>query len=210
MRRTRAIRLATQADVAAVRAISDETGLSDDSQAGSMLELMDKDHTWIVLESQTGDVIGAAYFGPESHSDRVWNLYFLAVAREHQRGGLGSALVDYVEADLRRRGDDVAKLLLIETSSVDTFAPARAFYRKQALWKKRAFGSTTGLATTRSCSGSFSMPSPRHLQPDPGELNRSDCVVDAASLPLRSLCSRQDRTCKPDCITDPQLVRQTS
>ncbi len=131
MRRTRAIRLATQADVAAVRAISDETGLSDDSQAGSMLELMDKDHTWIVLESQTGDVIGAAYFGPESHSDRVWNLYFLAVAREHQRGGLGSALVDYVEADLRRRGDDVAKLLLIETSSVDTFAPARAFYRKQ-------------------------------------------------------------------------------
>lgn len=131
MRSVHAIRLATKADEAAVKAISDETGLSDDGAGDAILEPMDKDNIWIVLESPTGDVIGAAYFGLESHSDRVWNLYFLAVAREHQRGGTGSALVAYVEAELRRRGDEVAKVLLIETSSVDAFAPARAFYRKQ-------------------------------------------------------------------------------
>ena len=161
MRRNHAIRLATPADEAAVRAISVETGLSDDGEAGSILEPMDQDHTWIVLEGSVGDVIGAAYFAPESHSDRVWNLYFLAAAKEHQRGGTGSALVAYVEAELRRRGDNLAKLLLIETSSVDAYAPARAFYRKQGYVEKRAFASTTALATTRLCSGSSSIPSPR-------------------------------------------------
>ena len=62
----------------------------------------------------------------------MWNLYFLAVTKKHQGGGsTGSALVAYVEANLRTRGEDVAKLLLIETSSVERFAPARAFYRKR-------------------------------------------------------------------------------
>lgn len=75
-------------------------------------------------------MIGGAYFGPESHSDRVWNLYFLAVTRAHQGGGTGSALVAWVEANLRQRGNDVAKLLLIETSSLQSFDPTRAFYQK--------------------------------------------------------------------------------
>ena len=124
------IRLATQADAPVVNAISLETGLSDGDEDLSLLEPMDDDHTWIVLEHASGAVIGAAYFGPEGHSDRVWNLYFLAVTAEHQGGGTGSALVAYVEANLRTRGEEVAKLLLIETSSVESFAPARAFYEK--------------------------------------------------------------------------------
>ena len=128
MTRTHTIRLATQADVSAVRAISDETGLSDPDD-GAMLEPFDDDHTWIVLEDDSGVVVGAAYFGPESHSDRVWNLYFLAVTPEHQGGGTGSALVAFVEENLRQRGTTVANLLLIETSGVDSFEPTRAFYR---------------------------------------------------------------------------------
>ena len=126
------IRLATQQDADAVHRISRETGLSDtDEDDASGLEPMDDQHTWIVLESDTGEIIGGAYFGPESHSDRVWNLYFLAVTTHHQGGGTGSALVRWVEANLRQRGDDVAKLLLIETSGVESFEPTRGFYRNQ-------------------------------------------------------------------------------
>ena len=127
---THAIRLATQADATAVHALSDEAGLSDGSDDSSILAPMDDEHTWIVLEDDAGAVVGAAYFGPESHSDRVWNLYFLAVAKQGQGEGSGSSLVAHVEADLRRRGTDAAKLLLIETSSVERFEPTRAFYRK--------------------------------------------------------------------------------
>ena len=124
------IRPATQADTAAVHAISRETGLDDSDDNPSALAPMDDHHTWIVLEDETATIIGAAYFGPEGHSDRVWNLYFLAVSEQHQGGGTGSSLVAYVEADLRRRGSDVAKLLLIETSGTDGFAATRNFYAK--------------------------------------------------------------------------------
>ena len=92
---------------------------------------MDDQHTWIVLENDAGKIAGAAYFGPESHSDRVWNLYFLAVSQNVQGAGIGSALVAWIEANLRTRGTAIAKLLLIETSSVDSFEPTRTFYRKQ-------------------------------------------------------------------------------
>ena len=134
MKNTHTIRLATQSDAVAVNNVSKEAGLSESSDGEenvSVLEPMDNDHTWIVLEDNLSTIVGAAYFGPESHSDRVWNLYFLAVAKHRQGNGAGSALVAWVEANLRNRGSDVAKLLLIETSSVDSFAPTRAFYRKQ-------------------------------------------------------------------------------
>ena len=130
MAATHTIRRATQQDAVVVHAISVETGLPDNDDNASLLEPFDDDHTWIVLEDEVNTVIGAAYFGPESHSDRVWNLYFLAVTKQHQGGGTGTALVRYVEANLRARGDAVAKLLLIETSSVDGFEQTRAFYRK--------------------------------------------------------------------------------
>ena len=126
------IRLAIQADAVAVNSISQETGLSDgEDNDAAKLEPMDKNHTWIVLEDSAGVIVGAAYFGPESHSDRVWNLYFLAVRKHTQGTGAGSALVAWVESNLRGRGESVAKLLLIETSSAESFASTRVFYAKQ-------------------------------------------------------------------------------
>ena len=128
MKPNHTIRKATQADAVAVRSISDEAGLSDDADDPLALEPMDDDHTWIVLEDENATIVGAAYFGPESHSDRVWNLYFLAVGAEHQGAGTGSALVHWIESNLASRGTEVAKLLLIETSSVDSFEATRTFY----------------------------------------------------------------------------------
>ena len=124
------IRLATQNDASTVDRLSHVMGLSDGDEHQDTLEPMNDEHTWIVLENDSTAVIGAAYFGPEGHSDRVWNLYFLAVHPEHQRGGTGSALVAWVEANLRQRSDEVAKLLLIDTSSVKSFGPTRSFYKK--------------------------------------------------------------------------------
>ena len=54
------IRLATQADAAAVNMLSRGAGLSDGEEELSVLESLDDEHTWIVLEAQEGVVIGAA------------------------------------------------------------------------------------------------------------------------------------------------------
>lgn len=124
------IRLANRGDVPSLNALSLATGLSDGSDDSWVLTPQDDDHTWLVLESEVGAVVGGAYFGPESHSDRVWNLFFLAVSPQHQGSGTGTALVSYIETDLRRRGVDIARVLLIETSSVPAFAATRDFYRK--------------------------------------------------------------------------------
>ena len=43
---------------------------------------------------------------------------------------MGSAIIAWGEANLRQRGPDTAWLVLIETSSADTFARTRSFYRK--------------------------------------------------------------------------------
>ena len=123
------IRKATQADALRIGQLSIDAGLSDDDEPTTTLEPMDDDHTWIVIVDQADAIAGAAYFGPEGHSDRVWNLYFLAVDAGGRGTGAGSQLVQWVETNLRDRGEADAKLLLIETSSVESFEPTRAFYR---------------------------------------------------------------------------------
>ena len=38
-------------------------------------------------------------------------------------------LIEHVERELRGRGDDVARVLIVETSSTDQYVLTRAFYR---------------------------------------------------------------------------------
>jgi ribosomal protein S18 acetylase RimI-like enzyme len=74
-------------------------------------------------------VVGATYVAPEPFADRLWNLYFLAVSPRWHAGGTGTQLVSHVEDELGRAGQDVARVLLVETSSLEQYAGARGFYR---------------------------------------------------------------------------------
>ncbi len=85
---------------------------------------------WLVLENDDG-VVGAAHYAPEPFADRMWNLYFIAVAPGTQSSGAGSLLIKDVEAQLIARGEEVARTLIVETSSTDKYAQARAFYLKR-------------------------------------------------------------------------------
>ncbi len=79
---------------------------------------------WLV--NDTADRVTAiAYYAPERMTEGTWNLYLLAVHPDHQGQGLGSALVQQVEAGLR---EAAVRVLLIETSGVPDFAGQRAFY----------------------------------------------------------------------------------
>jgi len=89
------------------------------------------DHRWLVARDAQAGFVGAAYVAPEPFADRVWNLYFLAVARGHERSGVGTALVGEVVLGLESAGESVARVLLVETSSTDDFAAARAFYSRE-------------------------------------------------------------------------------
>lgn len=88
------------------------------------------DHRWIVADSvsEPGTIAGAAYYAPEPFSDRMWNLYFLATAPNQQGGGAGTTLIEQVERELATLGTEAARTLIIDTSSLDDYQQARAFY----------------------------------------------------------------------------------
>jgi ribosomal protein S18 acetylase RimI-like enzyme len=129
------IRPATLSDLGRIKEIAvaaemfsvDEAEFFDEMVNGALDGSLE-DHQWLVVETSDGAVVGAAQFAPEPFADRMWNLYFIAVDPSHQGTGIGSALMAHVEADLAQRGEDLARTLVVETSSTDQYARTRSFY----------------------------------------------------------------------------------
>jgi len=126
------LRSATSDDIVAVLALAEDTGLLQPHELedfGGMirehLEGESETDFWVVDDE--GDLRGAAYYAPEQFSDGVWNLYFIGVHPTHQGKGCGSALLNYVEKTLKEQGQ---RLLLVETSGLNSFEQTRMFYRK--------------------------------------------------------------------------------
>ena len=129
------VRAAADADVEQIRALAigngmfapEEMGGFDDGLNGYLSGALEG-HRWLVATGVGGRVEGAAYVAPEPFGDRVWNLYFLAADPRRHRRGAGSALVRHVEQSLRDEGDEVARVLIVETSSGAAYDGARRFY----------------------------------------------------------------------------------
>lgn len=74
-----------------------------------------------------GKVQGFAYFAPAAMTDRTWYLWWIAVTTDVQTRGIGSQMIAHVEQEVReQRG----RVLLVETSSLAHYEPARKFYAR--------------------------------------------------------------------------------
>jgi ribosomal protein S18 acetylase RimI-like enzyme len=135
-----AIRQATNADVADIRRVAIDSGLFAPDEVGSLADDLIEapgpaEPHWLVLERE-GSIAAAAYVGPEPYSDRVWNLYFIAVDANSQGRGEGSALLTHIRHLLQSAGPEAARLLLVETSGLPSFEATRAFYEKHGFVKE--------------------------------------------------------------------------
>ena len=83
------------------------------------------DDVWLTALAE-GEPVGLLYAERERASDRAWNMRAIGVSADAHRTGTGRALVARLEADLRAAGQ---RLLVVDTSSTDGYAAARAFYR---------------------------------------------------------------------------------
>lgn len=72
-----------------------------------------------------GALLGWACFGPTAGAVDTWDLYWIAVHPDAQGMGVGRALWDEVERNLRARA---ARLCVIETSARSDYDPTRRFY----------------------------------------------------------------------------------
>jgi ribosomal protein S18 acetylase RimI-like enzyme len=86
----------------------------------------DDDYIVFVLEEED-KVHGYVCYGPTPLTEGTYDLYWIAVDSESQGKGYGRALLQFVEEDLRKRK---ARLLVIETSSMETYGNTVRFYEK--------------------------------------------------------------------------------
>ena len=134
---TTRIRPLVKDDHAPVRVILENAGNFTVEEIVTAMELVDE---WLaegedsgyltyVLES-TNDpfpVVGYICFGEAPLTEGTYDLYWLAVDTKHHRGGYGKKLVQFAEEEILRRG---GRLLLIETSSQETYGGTIRFYER--------------------------------------------------------------------------------
>jgi GNAT superfamily N-acetyltransferase len=138
MTTTLTIRPAVATDTAAIRSLAISNAMFEADDMDGFDEMMQgyldgtlDGHAWIVAEDEHGATAGGAYYAPEPFADRMWNLYFIAVDPGRHRDGTGGVIIDWVEQTLRDLGPHAARVLIVETSSLDQYAQARAFYAKR-------------------------------------------------------------------------------
>ena len=131
------LRPASPADRAALLAVAASTGIFAAGEAeallGSALDdlhsgVSGPDFTAVVwIDPSSGKPGGWVYFSPDTHSDRAWQLWWIGVAPDQQKRGIGSMLLKHVEQVVRDRN---GKVLLIETSSLPGFTNTQLFYTR--------------------------------------------------------------------------------
>jgi len=119
-------------DVEAVRRIVAETGMFSAEETAIAAELVEErlrqgpasGYEFLFAEAE-GRLQGYACFGPIPGATNRWDLYWIVVRRNGQRGGLGRELMRRSEAIMAARG---ASRVYVDTSSSAHYVGTRAFY----------------------------------------------------------------------------------
>ena len=127
-----------------IREILDATSVFRDDEVQVALELFDEtfaagparapydpgdgvaNYEFVGSFSREGQLVGYVCYGATPGTDRTYDLYWIAVHPDYQGSGGGTLLLEEVERRLRQRE---ARLLVVETSSRDEYAPTRHFYQ---------------------------------------------------------------------------------
>ena len=85
-----------------------------------------QDYLPYVLELDR-EIVAYACFGKNPMTKATYDLYWIATRTDRSRQGHGQALLRFTEEEIGRRG---GRLLVIETSSKDSYAGSRQFYER--------------------------------------------------------------------------------
>jgi ribosomal protein S18 acetylase RimI-like enzyme len=73
-------------------------------------------------------VVGYICYGPTPLTEATWDIYWLAVAPNHQSQGIGKSLLAFAEENIK---ETLGKIAVIETSSKSEYEASRRFYKAQ-------------------------------------------------------------------------------
>ena len=125
-----AIRKVTANDLTALKKVIDSSELfpSDllDEMIGNYLQNNSSSDIWLTKDyDDTPTAI--AYCAPERMTEGTYNLYLIAVHKNHQGKGIGREILSYLENLLQNEGQ---RVLIVETSGLPEFELTRKFYDK--------------------------------------------------------------------------------
>lgn len=115
------------------------SGKFNDVEIETALELVDEaieegdasGYMFAVLEYGKNHPVlqGFACYGPTPLTQGVYDLYWIVVNPGVQKKGFGRYLLEYVEREVKKRG---GRMLLIETSSQESYGETIRFYEKNS------------------------------------------------------------------------------
>lgn len=80
---------------------------------------------YILVADADSAIAGYICYGATPLTEGTWDLYWQAVARGKQRQGIGGALTESAEKEIRKAG---GRLAIIETSSTPAYEKTRCFH----------------------------------------------------------------------------------
>jgi ribosomal protein S18 acetylase RimI-like enzyme len=122
-------------DRSAVVDIVHGVGNFNPAEMDCALELVDtylnnpqqNDYRVVVAEDADGCICGYACWGPTPMTQGTYDLYWIATHPGAQGRGVGRELMNYVEDRVR---EENGRLLIIETSSKESYGKTVGFYRR--------------------------------------------------------------------------------
>jgi GNAT superfamily N-acetyltransferase len=128
------IRRVEAQDRAAILELLGGTGAFQAHELDVAMELVDialtkpeqQDYHPYVLEEH-GLALAYACFGRNPMTRATYDLYWIASRSDRMKQGYGRAMFVFVEQEIKRQG---GRLLVIETSSKDTYQGSRDFYTR--------------------------------------------------------------------------------
>ena len=129
------IRPLTKQDRQPVLEVIHSTGMFTKEEEQVATEVIDlylnkpdqRDYITEVIENEQGIIVGYVCYGSRPMTEGVVDLYWLAIHPGKHRQGYGKALIQWLEKDVQAKK---GRLILIETSSQDKYAPTRHFYQR--------------------------------------------------------------------------------
>jgi ribosomal protein S18 acetylase RimI-like enzyme len=91
----------------------------------SYLKDTEKSGYFTIVSVEGNAVNGYLCYGPTPLTEGTWDLYWAAVSRSMRGKGIGKALWEIGEADIRKQG---GRLAIIETSSKPNYESTRRFH----------------------------------------------------------------------------------
>lgn len=127
-----------------VRRIVESTGFFTRDEVEVALELVQErlskgapsGYHFIFSENQDHEVLGYSCFGPIPCTRESFDLYWIAVHKDHQNLGLGKYLLEKTEHAISQMG---GRRIYIETSSRALYLPTREFYLKNGYHEEACF-----------------------------------------------------------------------